>query len=558
MRTQVPSVSNCRPAVSLLLVAAAILAVSCPSAPPDNQGRETLRLLVDTGGETDTAVVERKIAAAIGRPVSVRRLFDNVDRNSDPELLAEMFQVVVPGGKAPAENKWDIAYGLQDAIGFEKVEPDESRTLEPSVVERGSTCFIGDTVEAPSNRLWSLETMKVSEAWALTPAPGGRRQGEGIRVCHPDTGWSEHVDLDRSRLDLVNARNLLEDGTPDARDPLDYDGFLTNPGHGTATGSAIISGEGAGRISGVAPAATLVPIRTAKSVIQVFDSDLARAIKYSVDAECDVVSMSLGGRAFFGLNAAIRHAKRRNVIVLAAAGNCVGVVVAPAAYPDCIAVGGTNHENLPWKGSSRGRKLAISAPAQHVWVARRENPSDSLDGVKPGEGTSFAVAGTAGVAALWLAYHDLDRHNPYSAMPLQDVFLRLLRETATVPPGWDALRSKFGAGIVNAVALLSHPLPDPGEALIVRGGVPDREQLDLISNILDRDVSVLEPQLARIMGCRIEELDAFLKRFGAELIELALSDPEGFARSLEPGARERGPGVVWASRASRRLRAAMR
>ena len=86
--------------------------------------------------------------------------------------------------------------------------------------------------------------------------------------------------------------------------------------------------------------------------------------------------MSLGGRAFFGLNAAIRRAVRNQLIVTAAAGNCVGFVVAPAAYDETIAVGGTNINDSPWKGTSRGQAVDVSAPAEQVWVARRRKASD--------------------------------------------------------------------------------------------------------------------------------------------------------------------------------------
>ena len=210
-----------------------------------------------------------------------------------------------------------------------------------------------------------------------------------------------HQDLDVSRLDLSSARNLLKSGTPDAQDPLDYSGMLLNPGHGTATGSVIVSEERLGTITGVAPEARLIPIRTAKSVVQIFDSDLARAVRHAVNADCDVISMSLGGRAFFGLSAAIRNAKRNNLIVLAAAGNCVKFVVAPAAYDNCIAVAATDVEYRPWRGSSRGKAVVVSAPGQHVWAAHRKSTEDESEIlVRPGEGTSFAVAGTAGVAAL--------------------------------------------------------------------------------------------------------------------------------------------------------------
>ena len=213
------------------------------------------------------------------------------------------------------------------------------------------------------------------------PPPGGKALGEGVRICHPDSGWTDHVDLDSGRIDRTASLNLMEAGV-DARDPLGYKG---NPGHGTKTGSVLVSdgGFGAsggttapGKVTGLAPKATLVPIRTFNSVIRVLDSNTARAVRHATKAQCDVISMSLGGRAFFGLERAINDAVRRDIIVVNAAGNCIGMVVAPASYDNAIAVGATNADNKPWKGSSKGRAVDISAPGEDVYVADAVAGSD--------------------------------------------------------------------------------------------------------------------------------------------------------------------------------------
>ena len=44
-----------------------------------------------------------------------------------------------------------------------------------------------------------------------------------------------------------------------------------------------------------------------------------------------------GGTGFFGLREAIQEAVDAGMIVMAAAGNQVGVVTAPASYDNCIA-----------------------------------------------------------------------------------------------------------------------------------------------------------------------------------------------------------------------------
>lgn len=514
-------------------VALILLALACQGEGPVLPPGESIRLVVLTGEETDPAAVEERLRPVIGETRAVR-LFPDVDPTDDPERLSQMFRVEAPEGRLHGERGWDAANRIQEATGFERVEPDVETTLIGANPGERGWCQVDDSVLPPENREWSLDVMRVPQAWARTPKPGGRSRGEGVLICHPDTGWSEHRDLDTDALDLSLARRILDiDKDPeDARDPLNYSGILLHPGHGTATGSVIVSRRERGSITGVAPAARLVPVRTARSVVQVFDSDLAKAVNHSVDVGCDVISMSLGGRAFFGLEAAIRRARRKDVIVLAAAGNCVGSVVAPAAYDDCLAIAAINIHDRPWKGSSRGRKVAVSAPGEHVWTARRTRATDPDSLVSPGQGTSFAVASTAGVAALWLAHHGFDRHTYRGTRPLQDVFLQALQESARRPDHWKSLDHKYGAGIVNAHSLLQWKLPD---TMAAGGGerfLP-QSQLGILSNVVDRDPAELADRLAERFDVPPDSIGDLLHRYGPELIQLALIDPEGFDRYLD-------------------------
>ncbi|HUP20689.1 MAG TPA: S8 family serine peptidase [Gemmatimonadota bacterium] len=539
-------------------IAALVLLAACREAPepPAAIPGEPARFLILTGEETDPEGVGERLRSTVGGEFAVERLFPEADPSDDPDRLAQMFLVDAPDGRRVGETVWDAAYRIRDETGYEKVEPDQEEVLRPATetaTERG-LCFVGDDLPAPTYPTWSLAAMNVAGAWTVSPD-----SGRGVLVCHPDTGWSDHRDLDPEALDLTRAFNLVDGGTPDAKDPLDYGGPLMNPGHGTATGSVIVSRPARGQVTGVAPAATLVPIRTARSVIRIFDSDLARSVDHAVRSGCDVISMSLGGRGFFGLESAVRNARRNNVIVLAAAGNCVRSVVAPASYDDCLAVAATDVNDRPWKGSSRGRAVDVSAPGQHVYVARRSSPSDPDSLVEPSEGTSFAVAATAGAAALWLAHHDLDRNTWVGAVPLQDVFLQVLRDSARRPPHWASLDGDYGAGIVNARSLLVWRLPDP-ETLVARRLAPQSE-LSQLANVVDRDPGSLAARLARRFDVPREEVGAVLERYGPELRQLAIEDPDAFDEYLDGD-----PGTVSTararddlqSRASRRLAARMR
>jgi hypothetical protein len=81
------------------------------------------------------------------------------------------------------------------------------------------------------------------------------------------------------------------------------------------------------------------------------------------------------------------------------------------------------------------------------------------------------VALTAGVAALWLAHHGRDALiERYGKGNLQRVFRRLLTSTARDPGGWD--QGEYGAGIVDAEALLNAGLPDLSTVPALEGAIP--------------------------------------------------------------------------------------
>src|SRR4029079_5115522 len=128
-----------------------------------------------------------------------------------------------------------------------------------------------------------------------------------------------------------------------------------------------------------------------------------------------------------------------------------------ARYDECIAVAATNAADEPWPGTCRGAPVDIPAPGQNVYraVVPPGGPTDA-DTVGQGQGTSFAVALTAGVAAMWVAHHG--RANvvaPAHARgeTVQEMFRRLLQATARRPTPWDA--GAMGPGIVDARALLA-------------------------------------------------------------------------------------------------------
>lgn len=390
-------------------------------------------------------------------------LFENGER-----ALDRFYEVTVGlSGTPSVRASWTLAHALNDEIGADDwiVTADLPSTVYEPAGARGLDPAPHDPLPASGPLDWPLTSTRAREAWARADADGREAGGEGVRVGQPDTGYHDpQANIGSGALDLGADFDFVDDDA-NAEDPLERGHFpeRLNPGHGTRTASAI-GGRPPAAILGVAPAATIVPIRAVKSVAQFFDGDVAKAVRHASErARCDVVSMSLGGVAFRGLEAAIRAAVADGVLVLAAAGNWdwagdialpLRLVVWPAAYAECIAVGASNADDRPWAFSAQGTKVLVSAPGEDVWAPAVTEPRPP----RQTSGTSYGVAHTAGAAALWLAYHGAAELRERYGGRLQTVFSTVLAEAGVrTPPGWPTTR--LGAGIVDADALLAAELP---------------------------------------------------------------------------------------------------
>jgi hypothetical protein len=464
-----------------------------------------------------------------------------------------LIEVAVPdaiGSPRYARRAHDLVQRLYDTGAFTRVEADVPVTAfdpppaaTPGPAPRSAGAGDCSGVAGAAGHDWALRLMRVPEALALIPA--ARAGGRGIRIGHPDSGYADHFALGLGRLDREHDRDVIN-ATDEARDPLrppttSFFRPLPNPGHGTSTASVIVGqGDGSG-FHGVAPAATLVPIRATESVVQVFDGDVATAVRWARTHGCLVVSMSLGGKGFFGLQDAIGEAVDAGMIVLAAAGNQVGFVTAPACYDNCIAVAACGADGRPWAGSSHGRAVDVTAPGSCVWAAQFAWGATPAPGeprpvrvLGQTHGTSYAVAHTAGVAALWLARHGhATLVSRYGAGRIQATFLELLRRPHVCrrTPDWDV--EQYGAGVIDAEALLREPLPEPFAVTGRRSraaGAPD----DTIGRLAAATATTRDAVAAAVdtlFGDGSSDDEAFLRRFEGELVYLAMADP-GFRRSI--------------------------
>lgn len=476
---------------------------------------------------------------------SLEPLFE-VGEEDDPRFYT--FSPLGVDRTLPADLLFDISEALKNNLKLISCEPDTGARVfsDPTVEDRALTesaalewtCWVkGDP---PSDSKWPLKQTKVPEAWGIAT-----RKGAGIVVAQIDTGIAEHEEIDGTTFDLARSANLVEGGT-DPTDPLTPD--MSSPGHGTATCSVLAGDEG-GELVGSAPGVTHVPIRCINDV-KVFDAlPVAKAINHAVAQGAHIISMSLGGVWHRALRQAVRNALRADVLVLAAAGNCVRLVVWPARYQEVIAVGGNNHAMKKWRGSSIGKAVDFSGPAEMVYRAKRLPGDTSKDVVEPSQGTSYAVALSAGIAALWLDHWGRDKliqEARRRGVSLQVLFREAVKQTAHRPSGF---HKGLGAGVIDAEALLSR---DPFSSAMLKTPVTPP----------DDPSGGLQDALAEVMGPGTNDPDFDWAAHGAELSSLILADARAGREPEGPAAEARAfqftsPGLARAAEASTdpRLRA---
>lgn len=394
------------------------------------------------------------VARTLGLRFELAPLFDEGD-DALPFLRLDISGLHRPD----RADLFEVAAALRAATSAETVEPDVGsgyyREGEPDQDQGGAESinwtFWCWAKRLPDDEDWAIKRIRAPEAWAYSQQQGRPAKGQDILVFQPDTGVvPTHTALPHGSADDPRSINLVEPG----RKPIDLLKGGLNKAHGTGTGTTVV---GVGSMRGSAPDARLIPLRCIETVAVFDQSPIAQAIDHARRKGAHVITMSLGGVPSRALHAAVKQAVSQNVIVLAAAGNCVREVVWPARYAETIALGGTNERDEPWRGSSQGETVTVSAPGEFVRRADGNDTAQPPARVSGGQGTSFATALTAGVAALWLAHHG--REELLQKLPaghnLQQLFRKSLCDSADKPTGFD--HERFGAGIVNALALLQRP-----------------------------------------------------------------------------------------------------
>lgn len=185
-----------------------------------------------------------------------------------------------------------------------------------------------------------------------------------------------------------------------------YDSFLkpnrvpAAEDHGTAMAVMLIGRSVGGRPSGLLPgaklyAANIFERRNGKDVGNL--AALVRAIDWLVTRDVRVANLSIAGGDNKIMRLAINRALRKELLMVAAAGNNGpnAPPAWPAAHPDSFAVTAIDKTMRLYRHANRGSYIDFAAPGVDV-------PTQTPRGLKNQSGTSFAVPFVTAMVALHL------------------------------------------------------------------------------------------------------------------------------------------------------------
>lgn len=272
---------------------------------------------------------------------------------------------------------------------------------------------------------WNIRRIRGDQAWRLAKGNGK------VTVAVVDTG------IDLKHPDLVQHLRPGYNSLREAALPQD------DVGHGTHV-AGIIAAQ-INNVDGIAGLSWYNPLMPIKVLDETGSGDsfaVAQGIIWATDRGAKVINLSLGNYAQGKfLHDAVKYAYKRDVLLVAAAGNeSTDQLSYPAAYPEVLAVTATDEKNRTAPFSNFGSHIDLAAPGVHIASTFPDQAYAALSG------TSMAAPHVSAVAALV--------RSAYPHLKNSDV-MNILRQSAT-DIGKPRFDSQSGYGLLNAEQALRH------------------------------------------------------------------------------------------------------
>lgn len=302
---------------------------------------------------------------------------------------------------------------------------------------------------------WALQRVLLDELWEDT-------KGKGVRVAVIDTGVDTANPQLKPAIDASAGADFLKPEKDAAKDSKrgKTNGTVDEVGHGTKVAGIIAARprKGTGFV-GLAPEATIIPIRQNDEKNSGTSKTMAEAIDHAIAKRANVINISQDTTqplsADSDLAKAVARALQKEIVVVASAGNngLDGKLknTYPAAFPGVLAVGASDRNNERAPFSQAGEFLGVAAPGVDV-VSTVPGGGQCVD-----NGTSFSAPYVAGVAALLRA--------KYPKWSAQEIVAQIEQTAERSVNGRD---NYVGWGVIDPVRAMDgeagpikSPSPDP-------------------------------------------------------------------------------------------------
>jgi subtilisin family serine protease len=513
-----------------------------------------LALLPASAGAAERTVVPGEVivrfadGATPAERIAARAAADaRVDRSlpiAGAQLLSLEPGTTIAGAVAALERDDDVLYAEPNVIRRISATPDDPQfALLWGLANTGAAVRSKPaTVDADIDG---------SEAYDIT-------RGAGAVVAVVDTGVAlGHPDLAGSRWsnprELVNGLDDDRNGYADDTGGWDWVGDDADPsdenGHGThVAGTVLARADNAVAVAGVAPAATLMPLRVLDANGSGPVADVAAAYRYAAAAGARIVNLSLGGPGLSRIERDAIAAAPRTLFAVAAGNRGTDNDAIPDypcnhELPNIVCVTATSPADaLPTFANRGAATVDLGAPGVDILSTQRSGATGYLSG------TSMAAPHVAGAAALVFS------RAPGAAVA--DVRQALL---STVDPvsalaGKTVTGGRLNAARALGVGLAAEPPPPPAPLAAAAAPPPPPAPARAPAPAADTAAPLLRAAVTRrqrLSTVRRRGLRSRLTCSETCALEATLSVSSATARRL--GLRARGPAMVVLGRASRTL-----